>query len=333
MDHPVATRRSIVTAALSVLLPGSAGAQTANSSNEAFPTRPVRLVVPTPPGTAPDIRSRQLAQKLGEEWQQPVIVDNRPGASERLAMEAVLQAPSDGYTMMMGLHSMVTLSQLTKMAFDPLKEFVAVSKVSSGPFILFAYPGSPFSSVAELVAHARANPGKLNAANPGVGTLPHLAVALFSKTAGVEMLSVPYGGGGGAKMTADLIAGQVQLLFNVASPVLPHLKSGRIRALAVASQSRLAILPEVPTFGELGYPAMDVTGWQGVFVRSGTPPEVITKMNKALVKALNLPDIRQAIEDTGGVVGGDSAEQFATFVRSEHTRWGKVISDAAIRLE
>lgn len=330
MSQTMLDRRSFGAATLCAMLPGMARTQAVAA---AFPSRAVRLVVPTPPGSAPDIRGRQLAQKLSDEWQQPVIVDNRPGASERLAMDAALQSPPDGYTLMLGLNAMTISPHLVKLPFDPLREFAAVTRVSSGPLILLTSPGAAIGSIAELVAYAGVNPGKLNAAHPGVGTLPHLAFALFGKTAGIDMLNVPYGGGGGAKMAADLIAGQVQLAFNVASPVLTHLKSGRMRALAVASPSRLAILPEVPTFAELGFPAMNVMGWGGVFVRTGTPQELIDTLNKTLVKVLEHPDIRQSMLETGEVAGGDSPDQFRAFILSEHARWGKVIADAGIRLE
>jgi tripartite-type tricarboxylate transporter receptor subunit TctC len=325
------TRRCVAVAALGAVLPTIGRAQTATVSGEAFPSRPVRLVVPTPPATALDIRGRQLAEKLSEEWQQNVFVDNRPGASEKLALDFVAQAPPDGHTMLLGGFGMVTVAHLIKLPYDPLKAFVAITKVSAGPLILLAYPGVPFNSIAELVAYARANPRKLNVATGGVGNIQHLASALFSKAVGVEFTHVPYKGG--SQLMTDLIAGEVQLSFNVASVALPLLKSGRIKALAVAAQNRLAVLREVPTFNELGHLSVDVNGWMGIFVRAGTSGEIVAKMNKSIVRALNLPDIRQSIIETGGVVGGDSPEQFAAFVQSESAKWGNVIAEAGIRLE
>ena len=331
MDPHMLTRRTVTAAALAAVLPGSARAQASTGTADAFPSRPVRLVVPTPPGTAPDIRGRQIAEKLSEEWGQNVFVDNRPGASEKLALDFVAQAAPDGHTMMVGGFGMVTVAHLTKLPYDPLKEFAAVSKLSAGPMILLAYPGVPFNSVDELVAYARANPRKLNVATGGVGNIQHLASALFSKAVGIALTHVPYKGG--AQLMTDLIAGEVQLSFNVASVALPHLKSGRIKALAVAAPSRLAVLPDVPTFTELGHPSVDVNGWMGIFVRTGTSAEIVAKMNKSLVRALNRADIRQAIVETGGVVGGDSPEQFGAFVQSESAKWGKVIEENGIRLE
>jgi tripartite-type tricarboxylate transporter receptor subunit TctC len=332
MKRPVATRRAVLAAALGAALPGVPEAQVSNNASEVFPSRAVRLVLPSPPGTAPDIRGRHIAQKLSEEWQQAVVVDNRPGANGRVSWDFVLQAPPDGHTMLLGGFALATAPHLTKLPYDPLKEFAAVSKISAAPLILLAHPGSPFDSVSELVAHGRANPGNLNAASFGVGSITHLAIALLSKSVGLEFTHVPYNGGG-TQMIADLIGGQVQLLFDLAVVALPHLKSGRIKALAVTSESRLAVLPSVPTFNELGYPAMGVAGWQGVFVRANTSPDIIARLNRTLVRVLNLPDIRQAIVDTGAVVGGDSPEEFAAFVRGEHAKWGRIIADAAIRLE
>ena len=331
MNPLMLTRRTVAAAALGVVLPRIVRAQASTGAGEVFPSRPVRLVVPTPPGTALDIRGRQLAEKLSEEWQHNVFVDNRPGASEKLALDFVAQAAPDGHTMLLGGFGMVTVAHLTSLAYDPMKAFVAITKVSAGPQILLAHPGVPFNSIDELVAYARANPRKLNVATGGVGNIQHLASALFGKAAGIAFTHVPYKGG--AQLMTDLIGGEVQLTFNVASVALPHLKSGRIKALAVAAPSRLAVLPDVPTFTELGHPSVDVNGWMGIFVRAGTPGEIVAKMNKSVVSALNLPDVRQSIIETGGVVGGDSPEQFAAFVQSESAKWGKVIADAGIRLE
>lgn len=331
MTTQMLTRRAVTVAALGAVIPSVVRAQASTRADEVFPSRPVRLVVPTPPATALDTRGRQLAEKLSEEWQQNVFVDNRPGASEKLALDFVVQTPPDGHTMMMGGFGMVTVAHLTKLPYDPLKAFVAITKVSAGPQILLAYPGVPFNSIAELVAYARANPRKLNVATGGVGNIQHLASELFSKAAGIALTHVPYKGG--SQLMTDLIGGEVQLTFNVASVALPHLKSGRIKALAVAAPGRLAVLPDLPTFSELGHPSVDVNGWMGIFARAGTSGEIVAKMNKSLVRALNLPDIRQAIIETGGVVGGDSPEQFGAFVQSESAKWGKVIADAGIRLE
>ena len=327
-------RRRLIFVAASALGVNSlrVAAQSPSIAVQSFPNRPVRLIVPQPPGSAPDIRSRQIAQRLSEEWQQPVVVDNRPGASGAIAMELVVRAPPDGYTMVMansiGLGS---LPHLTKVPYDALKDFAAVTKVSSGPFILVAHPGVPFNTVSELISHARANPGKLNAATAGIGSTQHLLFTLMNKDWSIALTSIPYKGG--AQTVSDLVAGQVQLTLDFASVIGPHLKSGRLKALALSSDTRLAVLPEVPTFKELGYAGMQFTAWQGLIAPAGTPREIVARLNSGVVKVLNLPEIRDAFVSTGSEVGGDSPEQFAAFIRAEHARWGKVVSDAGIRLE
>jgi tripartite-type tricarboxylate transporter receptor subunit TctC len=332
MNQPVVTRRTIAAAALGAMLADLVGAQTRPSDASDFPNRAVRLVVPTPPGSAPDIRARQIAQKLAEDWQQPVVVDNRPGASGSIAMESVARAPADGHTLVLGnISYLAVLPHLSKLPIDALKDLVPVSQVTAGPLVLVAHGGVPFNSLPGLIDHARANPGKLNATGGGAGSLVHLAVTLLNKTAGVDITFIPSKGGG--LDTAAVIGGQVQLLFEFASVIGPHVKSGRLKALAVASDKRLAVLPEVPTFNELGHAGMQIKGWQGVLAPAGTPPELIGKLNRAIVKVLGQPDIREAILSTGGEVGGDSPEQFAAFIRAEHARWGKVITEAGIRLE
>jgi tripartite-type tricarboxylate transporter receptor subunit TctC len=307
-------------------------AQPQSAATLSYPIRPVRLVVPAPPGSAPDIRARQLAQKLAEAWAQPVIVDNRAGATGNIAMEHVARAAPDGYTLILtGTQNLTILPHLMRLAYDPARDFVAVTKVSAGPLILLAHPGVPFDSMAGLVAYARAHPGRLNAASLGIGALTHLAILLLNKSAGIDITHIPYKGG--TQTTADLIGGQVQLQFDFASVAGPHLKAGRLKALAIANDRRLALLPDLPTFAELGYPKMQLTGWQGIVVPVGTPADIVVALNRAFVRALNLADVRDAIVSSGGEVGGDSPEQFASFVRAEHARWGRLIVEAGIRLE
>lgn len=332
MSPPTVTRRTIAAAALGAMLLDFVGAQTRAGDNADFPNRAVRLVVPTPPRPAPDIRARQIAQKLAEEWQQPVVVDNRPGASGSIAMELVARAPADGHTLALGnISYLAVLPHLAKLPVDPLKDLVPVSQVTARPLVLVAHAGVPFTSLPGLIEHARAHPGKLNATGGGPGSLPHLAVILLNKTTGMDTTFIPSKAGG--LDTAALIGGQVQLMFDFASVIGPHVKSGRLKALAVASDKRLAVLREVPTFDEQGHAGMQIKGWQGVLAPAGTPPEVIGKLSRAVVKELGMPDIREAIISTGGEVGGGAPEQFAASIRAEHVRWGKVIAEAGIRLE
>ncbi len=297
-----------------------------------FPSRAVRLIVTFPPGSATDIRSRQIAQKLSATWRQPVVVDNRPGAAGVIAMEAAARAAADGYTIVMG--SVITLAiapNLMKVPFDPIGDFEPVTKVSAGPAILVVNPSMPFTSINELVAYARAHPGKLNAGSAGTGSTQHMALELLNRAANMRVTHVPYKGG--SPLINDLIAGQLALCFDFAPVLAPHIQSGRLRALAVASDRRLAVLPEIPTFGEAGIPGMEVTGWQGILVPAGTPRELITRLNADIVRVLNQPEVREAIINSGGEVGGDTPEAFRKFIHAEHARWGSVIREANIRVE
>jgi tripartite-type tricarboxylate transporter receptor subunit TctC len=335
--HPTLLSRRTFNASALALASGltSAGraiAQPASTHGASYPSRPVRLVVPAPPGTAPDLRSRQLAQKLSQEWRQTVIVDNRPGATGSIAMDHVMRTAPDGYTMVMMNVLHVVTPHLMKTSFDPLRDFAPVGRVSSGPLILLVNAATPVQTLGELVRHARANPGKLNLASGGIGGLPHLGIIAFNKSAGVEIVHVPYKAAG-SQIYADLVGNQVQLTFDLASIAMPYLSSGRVRALAVAAEKRLAVLPGVPTFQELGHPEVQLFGWQGIAVPAGTPAETVRLLNRSIVKALSLPDIREAIISTGAEVGGDSPEEFAAYISAEHARWGKLIADAGIRLE
>jgi tripartite-type tricarboxylate transporter receptor subunit TctC len=309
-----------------------ARAQPASGTDAGFPNRPVRLVVPAPPGTAPDVRARQLAQKLSEEWRQTVFVDNRPSATGNIAMEFASRAAPDGYTLAMINIQQAINPHLMKIPYDTLKDFVPVSKVTAGPLILLVNAATPAGTLAELVRHARANPGKLNLATGGLGSLGHLGIIVFNKAAGTEFTIVPYKGGG-TQVYTDLVGNQVQVTWDLASISMPYLSTGRVKALAVAAEKRLAVLPDVPTFQELGYPDIQLFGWQGIAVPAGTPPDLVRFLNRAIVKVLNLPDVREAITATGAEIGGDTPEQFAAYIRAEHARWGKLIADAGIRLE
>jgi tripartite-type tricarboxylate transporter receptor subunit TctC len=309
-----------------------ARAQSVAGADGGFPSRPVRLVVPMSPGTAPDIRGRQIAQKLSEEWRQTVFVDNRPGAAGNIAMEIAARAAPDGYTLALINIQQAINPHLLRTPYDTLKDFVAVSKVTAGPLILLVNAALPVATLADLVRHARAHPGKLNLATAGLGTLGHLGIIAFNRAAATEFVVVPYKGGG-TQVYTDLLGNQVQVTWDFASSAMPYLSTGRVKAIAVAAEKRLAVLPDVPTFQELGYPDIQLFGWQGIAVPTGTPPDIVRFLNRAIVKVLNLPDVREAITATGAEVGGDSPEQFAAYIRAEHARWGKLIADAGIRLE
>lgn len=322
VKHAAISRRALVCAALVPWL--------ARASD--YPSRPVRLIVPGAPGGAPDIRSRQIAQKLTEEWRQQVIVENRPGASGNIALDHVAKSPADGYTIVMaGINVLAISPHLIRQPFDALRDFAPVTKVSAGPLVLAGWPGAPFDSLPGVVAYAKAHPGKLSLAAGAVGETAHMGLELFNRSAGIDLRHIPYAGNN--QPFADVASGVVPLVFNFASALLPFLQSGRIRALAVAGERRLAILPELPTFEELGYQGMRVTGWQGILVAAGTPGHIVRKLNGALVKVMHLPDIRDAFIGSGAEIGGDTPDEFGAFIRAEHSRWGRLIREAAIKVE
>lgn len=327
---PRAFRAACALAALAVALP--ALAQTGDAA-ASYPNRPVRLVVPFGAGSGPDLRARQLGEKLAEHWGQPVVVENRPGAGGQLAMEQVAKAAPDGYTLVMAGQSAVAIApHLAKLRYDPLKDFTPVTRTSAGTIILVVNGALPVRTVAELVDHAQRNPGMLNAASWGSATITHLALEQFMRAAGLKITHVPYKAAGQA--VAELVAGQVQLAFEFYPAVGPQVKSGRLRAIAVSGRERIPALPEVPTFTEAGVREMEtISGWQGVAVPAGTPREIVDKLQAAVARVLALPDIRASYTDSGFKTVGDTPEEFAAFIRAEHARWGKLIADAGIRTE
>ena len=316
-----------------VLVVSGVPAKDAAENAPTFPSRAVHLIVPVPPGSNPDVRARHIAQKLSEEWGHPVIVQNKAGASGVIAIEHVIRSAPDGHTLLMAhLGVLALLPHMRRVSFDPLKDLVPVTLVAAGPPVLVLHPAVPVGSLKELIEYAKANPGKLNAASGGEGTPSHVALLLFNEATGLNITHVPYKGVG-TQATADLLGGQVQAMFDFTNIVGPHIKAGRMKPIAVTGETRLAVLPDVPTFQELGYPALKMTSWQGITVAAGTPPEVVSKLNAALVKVLQSPDVRDGIVSTGAEVGGNSPEEFSAFIRAEHARWGKVIREAGIRLD
>lgn len=298
-----------------------------------FPSRPVRLVVPFGAGSGPDVRARQLGQKLADDWGQPVVVENRPGAGGQLAMEQVAKAAPDGYTLVMAGQSAVAIApHLAPLRYDPLKDFAPVTRTSQGTIILVVHSELPVRSVAELVDYARRNPGKLNAASWGSATITHLALELFTRTTGVRITHVPYKAA--SQAVAELVAGQVQVAFEFYPAIGAQVKTGRLRAIAVSGRDRIPALPDVPTFTEAGVREMEsVSGWQGVAVPAGTPREIVARLQAAVARVLALPDVRASYVDAGFVPVGDTPEAFAAFIRTEHARWGKLIADAGVRAE
>jgi tripartite-type tricarboxylate transporter receptor subunit TctC len=308
------------------LLAGAAFAQT-------YPSRPIRLVVPFPAGGATDIIARAVAQKLTEDWGQPVIVDNRPGAGGNIGSELVAKAAPDGYTIEMGTvgtHA-INASLYAKMPYDHVKDFTPVILVASVPNVLEVNPSLPVNSVQELIAYAKANPGKLNFASSGNGTSIHLSGELFKVMTGVQMTHVPYKGS--APALQDLIAGQVQLMFDNLPPSLPQIRAGKLRALAVTSATRAPALPDVPTVAESGLPGFEASSWFGLLAPAGTPQPLIAKLNSAVSAWLATPEAKEKMTSIGANSAGGSPEDFAKHIAAETAKWSKVVKESGAKVD
>jgi tripartite-type tricarboxylate transporter receptor subunit TctC len=303
------------------------------ASAQSYPTKPIRIVVPFPPGGATDILARDVAQKLTEAWGQQVIVDNRPGAGGNIGSELVARSAPDGYTLEMGTvgtHA-INASLYAKMPYDHLKDFVPVILVAGVPNVLVVNPALPVNSVAELIAYAKANPGKLNFASSGSGTSIHLSAELFKVMAGVQMTHIPYKGS--APALQDLLGGQVQLMFDNLPPSLPQIKAGKLRALAVTTATRAPALPDVPTVAEAGLPGFESSSWFGLLAPAGTPPAIVVKLNAEVAKWLATPDAKERLAKQGANAVGGSPEDFEKHIAAETVKWAKVVKDSGARVD
>ena len=298
-----------------------------------YPSRPVRMLVGFPPGGGTDIMARIVGAKLADTLGQQVVIENRPGAGGNISAELAAKAPADGYTLLMGHVAPIAIapSLYPKLAYDPQRELAAISFVASSPNVLAVHAGLAASDVRSLIALARSKPGELRFASSGPGTIQHLAAESFQQAAGIKMLHVPYKGSGQAVI--DLIAGQVDMNFDAAPSVINHIRQGRLRALAITTAKRSALVPGVPTIAESGLPGFDFSTWWGLFAPSATPRPVIARLNADTLKALQLPDVKEKLAGVGAEPGGNSPEEFSAFVRSETEKWGRVIRTGGISLE
>jgi tripartite-type tricarboxylate transporter receptor subunit TctC len=304
-----------------------------SGSATAYPAKPVRLVVPFPPGSSTDIVSRLLGQKLSESWANQVIVDNRPGGGGAIGVELVAKAPADGYTLVVGhigTHG-VNPSLFPKLPYDPVKDFSFITQTVSLPLILAIHPSLPAKTVKELTALAKSRKGQLNYASGGNGSAAHLAVEYYKLLANIDMVHVPYKGTGPA--LTDLMAGNVTVTITGMPPLMPHIKSGRLRALAVTTAERVKNLPQLPTFAESGYPEYEINSWQGMFAPAGTPADIVTKINRSIAATLKLPDVGARLSDLGAEPVASTPEQFAAHVKREIAKWARVVKAAGIRID
>jgi tripartite-type tricarboxylate transporter receptor subunit TctC len=299
------------------------------ASAEAYPTKPIRWIIGFPAGGGADTVARIMEPWLSRRLGQPVIIENRPGASTNIAVQAVVNSPPDGYTLLWhGLSSVVNASLFTNLPFDIQRDIDPTAGVVSYPMIMVAHPSVPAKSVAELIAHAKANPGKVTMASFGTGSASHLAGELFKFMAGIDMVHIPYRGG--APMTTDLIGGQVQVGFDVMVTALPQVRSGKLRALGVLGTKRFDLLPDVRTVAET-VPEYEASTWAGVGVPRGTPPEIIERLNREVNAGLAQPDIRARFADVGTLPMVLSAAEFKAYIAAEAAKWDKVIKIAGIK--
>jgi tripartite-type tricarboxylate transporter receptor subunit TctC len=299
---------------------------------QSYPTKPIRLVLPYPPGGGTDVIARPLAQKLTEQLGQQVIVDNRGGAGGNIGMEFVAKSPADGYTLLFALTAQyaVNPSLYPKLPYDPVRDYAPISLLANAPYLLVVHPALPAKSVAELVALVKARPGQLSYSSSGNGSGAHLAGEMLRSLARVEIVHVPYKGAGPAM--PDLIAGQVQLSFITYTAAGPHIKTGRLRALGVTTAKRSPTLPDLPAIGETvaGY---DSAVWYGFAAPAGTPSEVVSKLNTEVLRVLAAPDFRSRITLEAVSPIGSTPEEFGSFMKSEIVRWAKVVRDSGAKVD
>lgn len=297
-----------------------------------YPVRPIRLIVPFTPGGSTDVPARGVANALTTSLGKQVVVDNRAGAAGVMAGELVSKAAPDGYTLLMGSIGMLAvLPNLRKsLPYDPQKSFAAVSMVSNTPTIIVAHPSLHVNSLRELIALAKAKPGTVSFGSPGFGSSSHLCGELFKAMAGVELNHVPYKGA--APAVTDLLGGQILLLFDTMAS-LPHIKAGRVKALAISTATRSPLLPDVPTVAEAALPGFETVSWNGIVVPAGTPRSIVLRLNSEIVKALNDPDLRERLESLSYIPRSSTPEAFGAFIGNERSKWAKVIRDAKIHAE
>ncbi len=302
-------------------------------AQDGYPAKPLRWIVPYAPGGFADIRARKMGVDLAKVLGQPVVIENRSGAGGTVGTDAVAKAPADGYTIGSGnLASMsVNVSLMKRLPYDPLKDLQPVMLIERSPLILVAGPGLKANSVQELIAYAKANPGKLGFGSSGVGGAHHLSGEMLKLRAGVDMVHIPYKGG--APAATDLMAGHLPVMFEMGYAAVPAVKGGKTRALAVTSSQRLALLPEVPTMSEAGLPGFESYNWQGVVVPAATPRAIVDRLNRELNAILALPEQREAILATASEPAGGTPEQFRDLIRSETAKWAEVVKAAKIQPE
>lgn len=316
-------RRAVLFAAGMLLVAGAAWSQ-------AYPSKPVKVIVGYSAGGAVDTVARTVGQALAASMGQPFVVENKPGAGTNIAVKATIDAPADGYTLMMAANALAANPSLYQPApFDPERELVAVSLIGRVPVVIAANASAPYASIKELIAAAKAKPASISFASPGNGSTPHMAVEFFERAAGITLQHIPYRGG--SQALTDVIGGQLPLAAMNALEVLPHVKSGKLKVLAVLSPNRTAIYPDTPTIAESGYPGFEASVWYGLVAPSATPKAVVARLHDEVQKALQTKEVRERMTAVGGEVIPGSAEMFAALIRSERQRYEKLVREANIK--
>jgi tripartite-type tricarboxylate transporter receptor subunit TctC len=318
---------SIVATAACALLPGAVGAA------QTYPERPIRWIVPFAPGGPIDVLSRVIGARLNDAWGQPVIVDNRSGAGGNIGADLLAKAPADGYTVGIGALSThaVNPALYPKLPYDPVRDFRPITNFVDVPNVLVVNNAVPARTLKEFVVYARANPGKLSFGSGSIGSAGHLAGELFNTMAGVRMVHIPYKGS--APAVVDLLAGQIQLMFDNLASALPHVKAGRLRAIAVTTAKRSSFVPELPTIMESGLPGFDVGTWFGLMAPAGTPAPVVMQLHREVVRILGLPDVRERLAAMGAEPVANTPDAFAAFIVAERAKYAKVVRDSGARVD
>jgi tripartite-type tricarboxylate transporter receptor subunit TctC len=325
----ISSESAMKVVAIVLLVLGSIGSSLA----QPYPAKPVRLIVPSGPGSPSDIRARWIADKLTAALGQPVMVDNKAGAGGSMATEAAARSASDGYTIVLVHQGTLAINPhvYDRLGYDPVKDFAPVSRLVVSALLLAVHPDAPVKSVADLLQLAKDNPGKLTFGSPGTGTPPHLAAELFRRMAGLEVVHVPYKAA--APALVDLMAGRLSYTFDSLAIQMPQVKAGKIRALGVTSAQRFASLPEVPTVAEGGLPGFEYWSWMGISAPAGTPGPIVARLNHEIVRILGTQQARDWFAAQGGEPFAETPEQFAAFIRAELASWGKVVREAGIKAE
>jgi tripartite-type tricarboxylate transporter receptor subunit TctC len=332
MQLPVVSRQPPVPRGMRIVWLAVALGIGGAAHSQDFPTRPVRLVVPLPPGGSPDLTARTIAGGLAVTWPHQIVVDNRPGANHNLAADIVAKSAPDGHTWLLTTDNILTVNpHIDKVPFDPFKDFTPVTQHARILFLLVVHPTVPAKSVKELVMLAKAKPGGLNYGSSGNGSPQHLGTAMLQHYAGIQMLHVPYKGA--APAINDLLPGRIQVWIGAANSLLPHIKDGRVRLLASASSRRSSLVPDAPTIAESGYPGYALDIWLGVTMPAGVPAPVVNKVSAEISRVLNVPDVKARLSPQGVDIETTSPQALAKLIRADYERWGKIIKAAGIKAD